>query len=429
MGNYKSKGSAQGERMDEKMNILFLSLSFSQKGHTSFYEDLLREFRKHGHHVYVACANEKRSQEKDGLEMLNGLPVLRIRTGNVTGDISIIEKGISTLTIDSLFLKAVMKEYGNIKFDLIMYPTPPITLVNTIAAVKKHTGAKTYLLLKDIFPQNAVDLGMMAKSGPKKLLYKFFRNKEKKLYRISDYIGCMSPANCRYVIEHNSDVNPDKVEVCPNCIRVEEENPPQKIKESEIRKKYNIPEDSVIFIYGGNLGKPQGIPFLIDCLRKEKDNKKAFFLIVGAGSEYGKLQRFMEEEKPQNSLLLSYLPKEDYQRLADQCDVGMIFLDHRFTIPNFPSRLLSCLNAAMPVLVATDTASDMGQIAEENGFGKWCESNNVNEFTQSVDYFIRANKSEMGKVGWHYLKNHYSLENGYEIVMKHFENNKKEVSR
>jgi len=37
----------------------------------------------------------------------------------------------------------------------------------------------------------------------------------------------------------------------------------------------------------------------------------------------------------------------------------MIFLDYRFQIPNFPSRLLSYMAAGMPVIVATDPNTDM----------------------------------------------------------------------
>ena len=162
-----SKGNTRNFKIIKSMNILFLSLTFSEKGHTSFYEDFLHEFRKNGDSVYVACAREKRSNEPVGVTEHNGMKVLRVGTGNVTGNIGLIEKGISTLTIDSLFLKAINKYFKDIKFDLIMYPTPPITLVNTIAAVKKRTSAVTYLLLKDIFPQNAVDLGMMTKTGLK----------------------------------------------------------------------------------------------------------------------------------------------------------------------------------------------------------------------------------------------------------------------
>lgn len=402
------------------MNILFLALSFSTNDHVSFYEDLLREFKSHGHNIFVACANEKRSQETDGIFDNNGITVLRIRTGNITGNVPLIKKGISTLQIDSLFLKAVKREFGNIKFDLIMYPTPPITLVNTIAAMKKKTGAGTYLLLKDIFPQNAVDLGMMTTEGPKKILYQYFRKKEEKLYRISDFIGCMSPANCDYVIKHNPGIQPQKVEVCPNCLRVEDPPIVDSNSNREFRLKYNIPKDATVFLYGGNLGKPQGIDFYVECLKKEINNKKAFFITVGSGSEKEKIEHYIKEQHPSNAILLDYLPKDEYQRIADQCDVGMIFLDYRFTIPNFPSRILAYLVSAKPVLVATDVVSDMGRIAEKNGFGKWCESNDVNAFSQTVAFFEHADLQKMGKNGWEYFRNNYSLKNGYEIVMKHF---------
>lgn len=89
------------------------------------------------------------------------------------------------------------------KFDLIIYSTPPITFQRAVEYVKERDNAQTYLLLKDIFPQNAVDIGILSKNGWKGLIYKYFRKKEKKLYGISDRIGCMSEANCKYILSHN----------------------------------------------------------------------------------------------------------------------------------------------------------------------------------------------------------------------------------
>lgn len=401
------------------MNILFLSLSFSTQSHKSFYEDLLLEFQKVGHSIYVACANEKKSIEYSGIEKRDGLTILRIPTGNITGNISVIEKGLSTVTIDSKFKAAVKKEFANIKFDLIMYPTPPITLVETIAYMKKRTGAKTYLLLKDIFPQNAVDLEMMCKTGVKGLIYKYFRKKEKRLYNISDYIGCMSPANCKYVIAHNPEVNPQKVEVCPNCVV-----PYALEKKTEevvsIRQKYGVPVDKKIFVYGGNLGKPQGINFVLECISKCKDIEEAFFLIVGGGAESGKVARYINEKNVKNAMLIGTLPKADYQLLANSCDVGLVFLDYRFTIPNFPSRLLSYMQASMPVLVATDPNTDMGDIVEQNGFGWKCMSNNSKKFEECVKKALVADLNKMGAMGRKYLEDNYNVKNGYEIIMRHF---------
>jgi len=113
------------------------------------------------------------------------------------------------------------------------------------------------------------------------------------------------------------------------------------------------------------------------------------------------------------------LPKEEYELLVRTCDVGMIFLDHRFTIPNYPSRILSYLSNKMPVLCATDPNTDIGRIAEENEYGYWCESNSVDAFTFILDKMIRSDREEMGEKGFQFFKENYLVDNTYNAIMKH----------
>ena len=399
------------------MNILFLTIvRLDDIEEHSIYPDLLRQFRDHGHQVYVTFPRQKASGQKTEAFEKHGAHMLGVQIGNIT-KCGMIEKGISTLMIESQYKKAIQKHFADVKFDFVMYSTPPITLAGVVDYIKKRDGARSYLLLKDIFPQNAVDLGMMITTGPKSLIYKVFRKKEQKLYALSDRIGCMSPANVDFVLKHNPEIPSEKVEVCPNCIEPRDMSVTAE-ERSSMRKKYGIPEDKVVFVYGGNLGKPQGIPFLIDCIRSQKDNPEAFFLVVGSGTEYGKLEAFAKEEQQKNFKLMSALPKEDYDKMAASCDVGMIFLDHRFTIPNFPSRLLAYMQAKLPVLACTDPNTDVGRIAEDGGFGWWCESNSVEAFGEKVILACKADRAGMGKAADKYLKDHYSAEQGYNIVME-----------
>ena len=371
------------------MNVLFMTIGKMDdiEEHT-IYCDLLRYFRDAGHSVYTISPYEKRTGLQTAYEEKNGIHMLHVRTGNVTGMASLIEKGLAQLSIEPIFIKAIKKYYSNVKFDLVMYSTPPITFCNAIEYVKRRDNAKTYLLLKDIFPQNAVDIGMMSKSGIKGHLYKFFRNKEKKLYGLSDYIGCMSPANVEYVKQNNPEIDNYRVEVCPNCIEVVDKSINEEERRS-IRKKYDIPLEKRVFVYGGNLGKPQGIDFLIECLHSQENSKDNYFLIVGDGTEYGKIEEFVKSSNQNNIRLMKRLPQEDYDTMVGACDVGMIFLDHRFTIPNFPSRVLSYMQAKIPVLACTDSNTDIGKIIEEAGFGSWCESNDVNGFVECVNKIMQ----------------------------------------
>ncbi len=399
------------------MNILFLTIGTmgSIEDH-GIYPDLLRVFRDRGHNVYTISPYEKRTGLNTELKNENGVKMLHVRIGNIT-KCGLVEKGISTLQIEWLFLKAIKQYYADIKFDLVLYSTPPITFAKVIEYIKKRDSAETYLMLKDIFPQNAVDLGMMSKHGIKGFVYKYFRKKEKILYAISDRIGCMSQANVEYVLKHNPEIPKDKVEICPNCIEVQD----MRLTEKErriMRDKYDIPQDKKVFVYGGNLGKPQGIPFIIECLKSQEKNNDAYFLVVGDGTEYNKLKLYFDKSKPANMKLMSNLPKDDYDRMIAACDVGMIFLDHRFTIPNFPSRLLSYMQAGLPILACTDPNTDIGKVIVNGGFGWWCESNDVVAFADIVTKLDVAQVIEYSEHSYDYLNRYYTSEIAYKIIMK-----------
>lgn len=398
------------------MNVLFLTLlSFDSLQERTIYTDLLREFVKNGHHVYVISPVEKRKgQDTHVLEEDNSM-ILRLQIGNIQKT-NIIEKGISTLTIESTFKKAIIKYFSDVKFDLILYSTPPITLVSAIEYVKKRDGAKTYLLLKDIFPQNAVDIGMMSQNGIKGILYRYFRKREKELYKISDRIGCMSQANVDYVINNNPEIDPHKVEICPNSIDIIDTSVNLEMRK-KIRAKYGIPIDKRVFVYGGNLGKPQGIPFVIDCLKECSSIDEAFFLVIGDGTEYGLLDEYARNSKQKNFRLMRRLPKEDYDTMVGACDVGMVFLDYRFTIPNFPSRLLSYMQAKLPVLVVSDPNTDIGKIVTDGGFGWWCESNDASRVRTIVEEVLNEDMTSMGEKAFDLLSEKYKTSNCYNIIV------------
>ena len=402
------------------MNVLFLTMS-TMVNHiqsNGIYNDLMRKFRDEGHEVYIIYPNERKYGLPTALKEEEGIHSLAVRTLNVQKT-TVIEKGIGQLLLESQFKSALKKYFGGVKFDLILYSTPPITFNSVIKYAKKRSGGKalTYLLLKDIFPQNAVDLGMMTKSGLKGILYRMFRKKEEELYRITDYIGCMSPANVEYVLKHNPSVDRAKVEVAPNSYDVPAAY--DAVDKESIRKKYNLPTGRPVFLYGGNMGKPQGIPFLVECMKAVKDRKDCHFLLVGDGTEYTKLESFVAENQPKSISVFRRLPKADYDALAAACDVGLIFLDYRFSIPNYPSRLLPYLIGKKPILAATDPNCDTGLIAEANGYGFYCPSNSVEEFVKAVDKILASDIKQMGENGYQFFLNNYTTEHTYNAIINH----------
>lgn len=408
----------------EIVRVLFLTIGrVNEVSSRGLYTDLIREFRDRGDSVYVVCPAERRFRRPTELVIDEGVQLLRVKTGNLTKT-NLVEKGFSTLLLESQFISAIDRYLSRVRFDLVMYSTPPVTFERVVRYVKRRDGCRSYLLLKDIFPQNAVDLGMLKPAG---LLYRYFKAKEKRLYALSDWIGCMSDANVRYLLAHNPEIPPEKVEVCPNSI---DPIPLRSFGESrvETRDALGIPRDAVVLVLGGNLGKPQGLDFLLRVLDRMKNRQDLFFLIVGSGTEYRRIDTYLRAGGHRNAKLMAMLPKEQYDLLLSECDIGLIFLDPRFTIPNFPSRLTAYMEAAKPVIAATDTATDIGEVLTESGSGIWVRNGDFEGFEAAVN-LLASNpdlRREMGLRGRAYLEEHYTVSRAYDIIMSHFRNHSEE---
>ncbi len=401
------------------MNILFLTLvkvnTLEQRG---IYTDLLRKFRDEGHKVCVVSPLERRDNKPTQLFEELGTNILNVRTFNLQKT-NIIEKGIGTLAIEYQYLRAVKKYFSSVKFDLILYSTPPITFSKVIDFIKNKDNAYSYLLLKDIFPQNAVDMKMLKKNG---VLHKFFLKKERKLYELSDMIGCMSEANKKYILNHNSRISPKKVEVNPNSIEPVQSSLTLDERKG-IKKKFGLPLDKKIFVYGGNLGKPQGLDFLLETIEANR-NKSVFFLVVGSGTEYNRIKKWFDEKQLDNALLMAGLAKQNYDMLLEACDVGMIFLDKDFTIPNFPSRLLSYLEMKMPVIAATDPNTDIGDVLLKYNCGYKILTGDILNMNKVIDEICsnEDNYSQMSENAWFLLQREFKVDYSYELIKNKLEN-------
>ena len=406
------------------MNVIFITISnILDIKHKDIYSDLMRRFSQEGHHVYILSPTERRYKKSTRLIVSEGVTIVKVKIPNYEKT-NKLEKGVSMLLIEYLFKKAIEHFLSDVTFDLILYSTPPITFNQLVLFLKKRNPkAISYLLLKDIFPQNAVDLGMISKQG---IIYQYLRRKEIQLYKVSDYIGCMSPANVEYVKANNSFINPTTIEVAPNSIQISDLQPFDRV---EARRQYNISQDDIVFVYGGNLGMPQGIDHMINCLEECIHLPGCHFIIVGSGTEYSKISKWYLRIGAKNITFLSRLTKEKYDKLVRASDVGLIFLDHRFTIPNYPSRLLSYLEFSLPILACTDISTDIGRIAESNGYGLWCESNSVEVFVACVKKFMSmgTNLKKMGEKGRLFLENNYNIDVTYHAIMKHFQSENQRI--
>ncbi len=390
------------------MNVLLLTVSFPdlEEG-ANLYGDLAIELAARGHAVHVASLLERKRGEKTHGVIQCGVKVLRVASGDLF-DVGFVRKGMTMLALEGDFRRAIRTAWPDVRFDLVLYPTPPITFVGLVETLKREQHGATYLILRDIFPQNAVDVGIMRKG----IAYHYFRRQERRLYEVSDRIGCMSPANAEWV--RRDGVPGGKVKLLPNWRKVREPS----ATGTNFRKEWGL-GDRFVAVFGGVLGIAQELEFLLELARSCRDRKDIAFVIVGTGNQKARLRETAARQGLDNVQFRDRVSSGDFARLLRQADAGLVNLNRRFTIPNYPSKVLDYFEARLPVLASLDRATDFGKMVDESGSGLWSLTGDLAAYRRNLDRLVEdaALRKEMGRRGRAFLEKHFTVEQAVDSIV------------
>lgn len=390
------------------MKILYLSLIYPKdKNDSNLYKDLAKQFRDEKHEVTIVTLNEKHEKNiiEDEFKIEEGMKVLRVGCGNYF-NISNKEKIRTALTLPLKLKKSIFKNLKSEKYDLIMYPSFPINfrLEYLVKELKRKYGAKTYYIHRDHFPYNALNLEMMKKG----IIFNYFKWEEKKLLEISDFIGCMSEENKKFVLKNNRIFELDrKIHLLKNwgenliTKNIREES------KTNIREELGYDKNDFILVFGGNMGKPQGLEMLQEVIKKLEYEPQIKFLFIGRGTEKDSFYKMSKTNK--NIKVLDYIPREKYLDILKNCDMGIVMLTKKFTVPNFPSKTTEYLKIGLPILAAIDNTTDYGKVLKNQmKAGDFVLHGNIEEYCKKILYYKNNLKelliySENGKK--YYLEN------------------------
>lgn len=316
--------------------------------------------------------------------------------------------------LPNCFVKAAKANLADIKFDLIITHTPFVSSYKIMKPLLNLFKCPAHLLLWDIFPQNARDLGIIKSN----ILYKILKKSEHKMLRLYDKIWCMSNGNVTYVKEHYPFVksvdllyNSAKVTAIPSFDRL------------DVRKRYNIAADEVVAIFGGNLGVPQCLKNILKLASIALQNGlKAKFIFVGSGTEANFIKNQIIQLELKNTIFIEQIPRVDYELLTRVSDIGLVSLDERFTVPNFPSKTTDYFKAGLPVLASLDkcAANDYGNFLEKiTNAGIYALAGNNTELYEK--FLILYNDSDLrirlGTNGRKFFEIELNVKNAYDKII------------
>lgn len=372
------------------------------------FHELACEFVAQGHSVTVITPDTSQSNAlvKDTLDNVS---IWRFKSGEIK-DVSKVKRAINETLLSLHAWKAISNEVDINTFDAIIYYSPSIFFGSLISKLKKRCHCPAYLVLRDLFPQWAIDAGMI-RSGS--LIEKYFRYFEHISYQQADRIGLMSERN----VEVFQEANPQyPLQVLRNWAYL---NPYHSAKQNSYREVLGL-QDKVIYFYGGNIGHAQDMANLMRLAKGMQSYPEAHFLFVGQGDEVELINQLATDWELENYTYLPSVSQDEFKQLLSEIDIGLFSLSASHTAHNFPGKLLGYMVESLPILGSVNQGNDLMTLVNEANAG-FIHVNGDDEalllsaITLYENSVLRGN---LGKSAYSLLENEFSVQSAVSTILQ-----------
>lgn len=392
------------------MKLLFVLLRLPETNiaqSNGMYIDMAKQCAKLGHDVTLMGSSLECTRFTNEAQM----DILRVKAKRIVGEPNLLKKGIAMATIPLYFKKSYYKYLKNKKWDWIIMPTPPITLIDFVHYIKDSSKAKLYLILRDIHPQSSWSLGEIKY----KWMYKYLDRRSRKGYSISNLIGCMSQRNIDYILDEYPDLDPSKMRILYNWLE------PAKVSESNVnvRAKYGL-DNKIIALFGGNIALGQRIENIVDLSIHYQNNPKIIFIIIGKGVMKQKLIDMTIGAGLKNVMFLDFMPQNDYLNFVKNVDIGLISINENNAAPTCPSKLASYMSMKIPVMAMINKNNDYGQMIDKANAGYWAVGSDKEHIYQCFDRLLESQelRKNMGESGYRFFLENMTTEKAVSEMLK-----------
>ena len=351
--------------------------------------DLAQEFVLQGHELVVVVSSAGLDKPW-AIEVTAGVQVLRIAALR-TKDIGYVRRTFSEMLLPFIMLRGIRKSpFRRVQWDGVVWYSPSIFLGPLVGVLKRSSNCRSYLILRDIFPEWAVDMGLLRRG----VAYRAFKLVERYQYSVADTVGVQSPSNLGYLAEWAK--KPGRcLEVLQNWLA------PAPNVGSSVSVAATPLSGRTIFVYAGNMGVAQGMDILLDLAERLKNRQDIGFMFVGRGSEVPRLQTSAEQRALDNVVFHDEVEPYEIPGLLAQCHIGLVALDPRHKTQNVPGKFLTYMQAGLPVLARINPGNGLADLIEKERVGRVYVGESLNALQAMAEELVddKAGRELMSSQG------------------------------
>lgn len=404
--DFKKTPGFSRERAKKEDLIVICDDWFSDRSGPLALRTFVLELIKSNYRIYLLAPRKEYFREnsrKHNIKTQEGLFVHTFYNPDVKATNKIkrtINESILSITVFFAILRLRRKNPIN----KIVFYSPSIFIGVSIYFLRKIFPFKTYNITRDIFPNWAVDTGIIKETS---LINRYFKFAQKYNLKSSDLIGVMSKSSIDIIADLKI-IDNEKIKILPNWIDYNHINGFS--PNYTFRKEYGL-EDKIVLFYAGNFGLAQNLDALFLLAKNLINHENIQFLFFGNGD---KLNYVINNcDKISNCRYLGYLEEKNYFEIAKTLDIGLFSLQKNIKLSNYPGKCLGYMAMSKPFIGLFNENNDFKYEMERGKFGLSSEYENqwLESLTDRTIKLIndREMRLRMGLNGYNYGMKHFNV--------------------
>ncbi len=275
--------------------------------------------------------------------------------------------------------------------DVLVVVTNPAPMIIISGIIKTVTGCRLVILIHDVFPENLVATKLVDKSS---FGYRLVLNIFNRFYQSADEI-VVCGRDMADLFTNKLSRFKGQISFIPNWADPGNIYPSVE-KGNKIREKFRL-GDKFIFQFAGNLGRAQGIGYMMEAAKKI-DNENVVFQFFGKGV----YEDVIDSVSRSKNSILSYggvFHRSESNAYLNACDVAVVSLEPGMKGLGVPSKTYNILAVGKPILYIGDHDSEIGLLIRENELGVVCEPGSVDAILAGMEYFTKVDSEVIKSIG------------------------------
>ncbi|SFU60607.1 glycosyltransferase family 4 protein [Bradyrhizobium arachidis] len=314
-----------------------------------------------------------------------GKPRVVAVKNRITGKAALVRRGASELLFAARIFLALIRELK--RGDVVLTVTAPFMLPYAVAAAARLKGARSALVMHDLFPDVLVMAGILK---PCSIVTRTMRAANSLMFRALNAVITIGRDAERPLLSY-SGMRRNKIRFIPNWATL---TPAPRPITSDNPFRQAIPARFIVGL-SGNLGFTHDPEIVFEAARLLKDEPDIHFLLSGWGIGFERLKQLQAEANLANVSFVGRV--EDAELEAFLASANLWIIPYRKDVAgvSVPSRFYNLLAVGRPVVLVSEPEAEAALTVVENGLGWVVSPGRADRLAEAIRAAFRSDDGEM----------------------------------